>query len=161
MKTLALKLLDGYDKHISSKVVLLRGVAAEKQSFDGEDTPSGFTGLHGAAYFGCVETAVALLEMSKRDVQATDFRGNTALAWASTMGHEGVVRVLLERTDVNSGTPSTKYGSALLLWAAVNRRDKLTRILLQRNDVNLTKLGRNGLAALSSFSFLSIFRRIS
>ena len=55
-----------------------------------------------------METTVALFEASKGDVQATDFRGNTALARASTRGHEGVVRVLLERTDVNSGTPGTR-----------------------------------------------------
>jgi len=67
VKTLALKLLDGYDKHISSKVALLRGVRAEEQPFDREDTPRGFTGLHGAAYFGCVEIAIALLEASKGD----------------------------------------------------------------------------------------------
>ena len=54
VKALTLKLLDGYDKHISSKVLLLRGVRAEEQPFDGEDTPRGFTGLHAAAYFGCV-----------------------------------------------------------------------------------------------------------
>ena len=58
VKTLALKLLNGYDKHISSKVVLLRGVRTEEQPFDQEDTPRGFTGLHGAAYFGCVEISV-------------------------------------------------------------------------------------------------------
>ena len=117
MKTLALKLLDGYDKHISSKVVLLRGERAEEQPFDPEDTPTRFTLVHGAAYFKCLEITVALFEASKGDVQATDFRGNTALAWASTRGHEGVVKVLLERTDVNSGTSSTEDGSTPLLWA--------------------------------------------
>ena len=80
VKTLTLKLLNGYDKRISSKVVLLRGVRAEEQPFDGEDTPTGFTWVHGAAYFGCVKITVASFEASKRDAQATDFRGNTALA---------------------------------------------------------------------------------
>ena len=75
MKALALKLLDGYDKHISSKVVLC--VRAEEQPFDREDTPRGFSGFHSAAYFGCVDITVALFEASKGDVQATDFRGNS------------------------------------------------------------------------------------
>ena len=139
VKTLALELLDGYDKHISSKVVLLRGVRGEEQPFDREDTPTGFTGLHSAAYFGCVEITVALLEASKGDVQATDFHGNTALAWASTMGHEGVVRVLLERTDISSDTAGTRYGSAPLLWAAENGHEGVVRILLERSDVNPDK----------------------
>ena len=80
VKMLALKLLDGYDKHISSKMLLLRGESALDLPFDQNDTPRGFTGLHGAAYLGCMEIAVALLEMNKLDVQATDFLRNTAIA---------------------------------------------------------------------------------
>jgi len=153
VKTLALKLLDGYDKHISSKVMLLRGVRAEEQPFDREDTPRGFTGLHGAAYFGCVDITVALLETNNVDGQATDFRGNAALAWASTRGHEGVVRVLLERTDVNSGTPGTRYGSTPLLWAAENGHEGIVRILLERGDVNPDKPDKNRRTPLSWASY--------
>ena len=149
VKTLALRLLDGYDKHISSKVLLLHGVGVEEQPLDRDDTPRGFTGLHGAAYLGCVEIIVALLEMNKVDVQATDFHGNTAIAWASTRGHEGVVRVLLEKTDVNSGTPGTKYGSTPLLWAAENGHEGVVRILLERRDVNLNKVNKQGRTSLS------------
>ena len=142
VKTLALRLLDEYDKHISAKVLLLHGVGAQEQPFDQDDTPKGFTGLHGAAYFGCLEVVVALLEMNKEDVQATDSHGNTAIAWASTRGHEGVVRVLLERSDVRSDTPSTGYGSAPLLWAAENGHEGVVRILLERSDVNPNKAGK-------------------
>ena len=65
VKTLALELLDGYDKHISSKMLLLHRMSIWDQPFDQEDCPTGFTGLHGAAYFGCVEITVALLEMNR------------------------------------------------------------------------------------------------
>jgi len=68
VKTLSLKLLNGYEKHISSKIVLLRGVRAKEQPLDRENTPKGFTGLYGAAYFGCVEITVALLETDIFDV---------------------------------------------------------------------------------------------
>ena len=139
VKNLALKLLDGYNRHISSKVLLLHSVRAEEQPFDRDDTPRGFTGLHGAAYFGCVEITVALLETNKVDLQATDFSGNVAIAWASRRGHEGVVRVLLERSDLNSNKSGTGYGSAPLLWAAHNRHEGVVRILLERNDLNLNK----------------------
>ena len=149
VKTLALRLLDEYDKHISSKVLLLHNVGAEEQPFDRDDTPRGFTGLHGAAYMGCVEIIVALLEMNKVDVQATDFHGNTALAWASTRGHEGVVRALLERSDVSSDKPGTGYGSAPLLWAAENGHERVVRILLERNDVTPDKPDRRGRTPLS------------
>jgi len=50
VKTLALKLLDRYHEHISSKVLLLHGARLMEQPFDTkDDTPRGFTGLHGAA----------------------------------------------------------------------------------------------------------------
>ena len=115
---------------------------AEKQPLDKDDTLREFTGLHGAAYFGCVEIIVSLLEMNKGDVWATDSRSNVAIAWASRRGHEGVVRVLLEQTDVNSGTPGTDYGSAPLLWAAENGHEGVVKILLERNDVNPDKPDR-------------------
>jgi len=149
-RTLALKLLDdGYDKHISSKVLLLHGVRTEEQPFDRDGAPTGFTGLHGAAYFGCLELAVDLLETNKGDVQGTDFHGNTAIAWASRRGNEGVVRVLLEWSEVHSDAPGTDYGSAPLLWAAENGHEGVVRILLERNDINPDKPDRQGRTPLS------------
>ena len=144
VKTLALRLLDGYDQHISSKLLLLQSVGAGEQPLDRDDTPRGFTGLHGAAYFGCGEIIVALLENNKGDVWATDFCGNVAIAWASRRGHEGVVRVLLERSNINPDTPDSDYGSAPLLWAAENGHAGVVRILLERSDVNPERVDRRG-----------------
>jgi len=139
VKTLALELLDGYAKHISSKVLLLHGVRVEEQPLCEDGTPTGFTGLHGAAYFGCLELTVALLEMNKGDVYATDFHGNTAIAWASKRGNEGVVRALLEWSQSHSGSGRSEYGSAPLLWAAENGNEAVVRILLERSDIDPDK----------------------
>jgi len=139
VKNLALTLLDGYDKHISSKILLLHGTKYCSQLFDKEDTPRGFTGLHGAAYLGCAEIIVALLETNKWDVRATDFDGNTAMAWASRRGHEEVVRLLLAQSDVNPDTPDTGYGRTPLLWAAESGLERIVRLLLERNEVNPDK----------------------
>src|SRR5205807_2640881 len=80
VKTLALKLLDGYDEHISSGMMLFGGEWAGIFSLiDMECRPKGFTGLHCAAYLGCVEIMVALLQLGKWDVQATDLSGSTAI----------------------------------------------------------------------------------
>ena len=138
-KALALKLLDGYEKHISSKILLLRGVRFWSQPFDQEDIPRGFTGLHGAAYFGCEEITIALLETNKWDVQATDFNGSTALAWAAGRGHEGVVKALLQRSDVNPTTADTIYGQTPLSWAAKNGHEGVVKILLQWNEADPDK----------------------
>jgi len=143
VRTLALKLLDRYDKHIASKVLLLHCVRVEEQPLSRYGVPTGFTGLHGAAYFGCVELVVALLETNKGDVLATDLHGNNAIAWASKRGNEEVVRVLLEWRGVHSDAPNRKYGSAPLLWAAKNGHEGVVRILLERSDVNPDKLDKN------------------
>jgi len=149
VKTLALKLLDGYDKHISSKILLLHSVRDEEQPLGGDSTPTGFTGLHGAAYFGCLDLTVALLETNKGDVQATDFHGNNAIAWASKRGNEEVVRALLEWSEAHSDARGSKYGSAPLLWAAENGHEGVVRILLERKDVNPGKPDKNGRTPLS------------
>jgi len=71
VKALALKLLDGYDKHISSKILLLPWIPSWRGPLDSVDCPTGFAGLHGAAYFGCAEIMVDLLEMNKWEVGVT------------------------------------------------------------------------------------------
>ena len=135
VKTLALKLLDGYDKHISSKILLLHEVSIWDWPFDIEDTPGGFTGLHGAAYHGCMEITAALLEINKWDVQATDCDGKTAISWAARNGHEGVLRVLLEQKDANPDK-ADRWNRTPLSRAAGNGHEGVVKILLQRNDVN-------------------------
>ena len=135
VKTLALKLLDGFDKHIASKILLLHGVSPWDWPFDPEDTPRGFTGLHSAAYHGCVEITVALLGTNKWDVQATDFNGNTAIAWAARRGHEGVLRVLLELSDVNLHKADKRRRTPLLL-AAESGHEGVVKILLKQSDAN-------------------------
>ena len=114
----------------------MRGVNIWDWLFYPKNSLTGFTGLHCAAYFGCVEIMAALLGTSKWDVQATDYHGNTALTWAAKQGHEGVVRLLLERRDVNANIPDTKDGRTPLSWAAENGHEGVVKMLLERNDVN-------------------------
>jgi len=135
VKTLAFKLFDGYDKHISSKILLLRGWPSWRLAFDREGTPRGFTGLHCAAYFGCVEITLALLKTNKGDVGATDFEGRTALAWAAKRGHEEVVSVLLGQSGVNPDNTNDWIARPLRL-AAENGHEGVISILLERSDVN-------------------------
>jgi len=137
VKRLALELLDEYDKHISSKILLLYRMKDCDRPLDQEGSPRGFSGLHGAAYFGCEEITTALLKVSKWNARATDFNGNTAIAWAARRGHEGVVRILLERSDSDPNTPDAQYGRTPLSWAAGNGNEKMVAMLLERNDVDL------------------------
>ena len=148
VKSLALKLLDGYDKHISSKMLLSRGVDLWNPPLDREGTPRGFTGLHGSAYLGCVEITAALLELGKLDVQATDFNGNTPIAWAARRGHEGVVGVLLEQSDVNPDK-ADRWSQTPLSWAAENGHEGVVRMLVEREDVNPNTGDEHGRTPLS------------
>lgn len=66
----------------------------------------GFTGLYGAAFFGCVEMVITLLE----NVWATDLNGSTIIAWVVRRGQEGVVGILWGQNDVNPDTADTLLG---------------------------------------------------
>ena len=139
VKVLALKLLDGYDKHISSEILLSRGMDIRGRPFDLEYTPRGFTGLHGAAYLRYEEIMVTLLETNQLDVQATDFYGNTAIIWAAREGHERVVKLLLDRNGVNPNTLDNECGQTPLSWAAMNGHEGVVKMLLEQNDVDPDK----------------------
>ena len=65
MQMLASNLLDGYDEHISPTITLWREMNMGGRPFNREENATGLTGLRRAAYFGCVEIHVALLEMEK------------------------------------------------------------------------------------------------
>ena len=140
-KILALKLLDRFDQHISAQILLL------SRNEDGSPGPyffrtthqaSGFTGLHGVAFFGIVEMVAAAFEMREWNVNARDSMGSTALAWAAARGHEEVVKILLERGDVNPNQ-ADMYDRTPLSWAAQCGHERVVQMLLEQGDVNPNK----------------------
>jgi len=144
---LALRVLDGFDKHVSSWILL-------SHSLDNYDrklcrsSSTGFTGLHGTAYLGIVETAVALLEMKKWDLNATDVAGNTAISWAARKGHGAVVKMLLEREDVTPDTAG-KGDRTPLLWVVKFGHEDVVKMLLEREDVTPDTADNDGRTPLS------------
>jgi len=60
----------------------------------------------------------------------------TPLSWAAGNGHEGIVKLLLGRGDVNPNTPDTKYGLTPLLLATQNSHQGVVELLIARKDVN-------------------------
>jgi len=139
IKILALRLLDRFDEHISAQLLLLH---------NNEDTrcgpwfrrvargPRGFTGLHGVAALGIVEILPALLDMKEWDVNATDFKGNTPLAWAAEKGHDGVVKMLLERKGLNPNKAGAESGKTPLWLAAGKGHEGVVKMFSEREDVN-------------------------
>jgi len=137
IKILALRLLDRFDEHISIQLL---------HRYDGEvffhpwfyepENLTGFTGLHGVAFFGIEEIVSAVLDMREWHLNAADSTGNTALTWAAKRGHGGVVKKLLKRKDINPDKSDTKYSRTPLSWAAEKGHEGIVKMLLELKDVN-------------------------
>ena len=169
VSTLALRLLDGFDKHVSSGI-LLSCINDDRnydygrgwyQESDDEDYSSGFwesehntwkstgfTGLHATAYFDMVEIAVSLLEMGKWVLSQTDVWDSTAILCAAREGHGAMVKLLLTRED---STPNISdiLDRTPLWWAVLHGRKDIVRILLERDDVTPDTKDRHGQTPLS------------
>ena len=108
IEILTLSLLEKFDEHISAHLLLLRYFRQIPFDIcdDAMSRATGFTGLHGAAFFGITKILAPMLEMKKWDVDATDFTGRTALMWAVEHKHDEAVEMLSERNGVRSTEPS-------------------------------------------------------
>ena len=100
VKSLALQLLGKFGWHISAKLVLM-----EKSNGwvrEGWRHSQGFPALHCAAYFGLDEIVIALLDEGEGcGADIVDGMCRTPLVWAAEGGHEGIVKLLLDRKEVN------------------------------------------------------------
>ena len=152
VKILSLVLLDKFDEHISAQLLLLRYNQDRISGpyFHELGGPIGFTGLHAVAFLGIAEIVAALLGMKEWDVNAADCMGSTALIWAASRGQEDVVKVLLEREDIDPNIADTQDGRTPLTLAAENGHEGLVKLLLERRDTNHdtadTKYGRTPLS---------------
>ena len=141
--SLALELFQEYDGHISTRLLL-----EQVRNIEGIDTNFLLNGLHCASFFGIVEVAAALLEMECYDINGGDFGGDTPLAWAACNRHEGAVRILLGREEVNPDKTGNN-GQTPLSYAAENGYEGVVIILLGREEVNPDKPDNGGRTTLS------------
>ena len=58
------------------------------------------------------------------------------LSWAARHGHEEIVKVLLEREDVNPNKADTECGRTPLSWAAESGHGGVVMMLLEREDIS-------------------------
>ena len=141
VSTLALRLLNGFDNHISSSI-LLSGEWGSCSWMLCRNNPTGFTGLHIIAYLGIVEIPAALLKMKRWNLNAIDAGGNTAILCAVRKGHEAMVKMLLERGDIALNT-ADRDGRTPLSWAAESGHEGIVNILLEREDVTPNTADKN------------------
>jgi len=140
VKILALKLLGGFDEHVSAQLLLL-GHNEDRENdwdpyFDSMEGPTGFTALHAASFLGIVEIVAIVLENKEWDANATDCLDSTALQWAARNGHEEVVKMLLEREEINPDQADTEYGRTPISYAAEKGHSGIVKMLLEREEVN-------------------------
>jgi ankyrin repeat protein len=108
-----------------------------------QEVPRQMTGLHLAAYFGVHEAANTLIGRG-HSLDLKDSYGRTPLSWAAEMGHEAVVKLLLEK-GAELETKDKEYGRTPLSWAAINRHEAVVKLLLEKGaelETKDTKYGR-------------------
>ena len=132
--SLGLNLLDGFEAHISCELLLRQEYDAIFFQPDGSCAPLNCTALHAGVFLGVPEIMDSLLKIDKWDLNATDQDGRTALMCATKIGHDAIVKVLLEEgVDPDISDPS---GRTPLSWAAGDGYEEIVEMLLERNDVN-------------------------
>ena len=105
-----------------------------------------FSGTHVIAYFGLSEYMSCFCQRG-RYMGLRDESGRTPLSWASEHGHEAIVRVLLERGDVNVNAEDKDRWTPLL-FAAMNGHADVVRLLIERDDININPEVEGGITPL-------------
>jgi len=132
VKSLALQLLGKFGRHISAKLLLMESLGEWWEHWYSE----GFTGIHCAAYLGLDKIAIALLEeLEGCGADITDGGGRSPLAWAVEGGRVGIVKLLLDRKDVNPDS-GDNFGRTPLWCAALGGHEGIVKLLLDRKEVN-------------------------
>ena len=79
-------------------------------------------------------------------LNSSDEDGRTPLSYAAGSGHEGIVKMLVERGDVNSDS-SNKDGRTPLFYAAEEGHEGIAKIPLEPGDVNSESSDNDGRTA--------------
>jgi ankyrin repeat protein len=94
----------------------------------------GFTAVHVASMHGFLSILGAALTQ-KAEADLKDEYDRTPLSYAAENGHEAIVKLLLERDDVDFDSKDN-IGRTPLSYAAKNGYVKAVKPLLERNDVD-------------------------
>ena len=133
MRTLALKLLNQYEDHISAASLLEQ--VLHPRHIRGIFPSPLFSGLHCASFFGSAELVTELISAEGDQINQQDCGGSTPLAWAARNGHEGTVNILLRRTNIDPNHPD-KDNRTPLVYAAMAGYEGVVKLLLERKDVD-------------------------
>jgi len=137
VKSRALQLLDGFESHISAKLLLLPHFNQFGRELPWSlHSPEGFTGLHCVAFLGLNEIAHAVLNIRDWDVDKADSTCCTPLIWASVNGCEGIIRLLLGKAGADVNTRYTTDGRTALSRAAEYGQEGVVKLFLERDEID-------------------------
>ncbi|KAF1962050.1 ankyrin [Byssothecium circinans] len=127
--------------------VQTRSMSGYKYKSYSQDFRKQVTGLHLAASSGLVHLCEGLLSWTGKEkvipVDSKDDRGWTPLSLAAYGGHEAVVKVLVERNDVEADSKDSN-GRTPLSWAAEGGHEAVVKVLVEREDVNADSKDNDG-----------------
>jgi ankyrin repeat protein len=91
---------------------------------------------------------INILNASNQSINLnTKLGGSMMLLQAFSIGHEGIMCILLERSfDVNA---ADGYGRTALLWASKNGHGSVVKLLLQSKGIDINSRSNDGRTALS------------
>ena len=105
------------------------------------------TVVHIASRYNLVRALDSILSQSA-NVDLKNRRGHTPLSIAAEKGYEKVVKLLLERTDVEADSKDSDNRSPLS-WAAEYGSEAVVKLLLERNDIEADSKDKNNRSPLS------------
>jgi hypothetical protein len=105
---------------------------------------------------GLENVFINLLNASGQSIDFnTKLGGSTMLLQSSSIGHEGIVRILLERSvDVNLADGN---GDTALTWASTNGHDSVVKLLLQTDGIDINLKDNRGRTAFFFFCFIHFY----
>ena len=102
---LALQLLQRDANHIWAEVLLREKsvcfLSYGDHCYGRSPDLRGFTGLHGIIYMGVIQVAITMVNMKRWDLNGRDSKGQTPLIWAAKHGNSTLVKLFLERMEVD------------------------------------------------------------
>ncbi|KAM0078874.1 hypothetical protein ACKRZS_008740 [Fusarium odoratissimum] len=104
--------------------------------------PRQLSGLHLTAFFG-LEDGVQVFGSSCYTFNMRDSDGRTALSYAAEKGHDTVVKLCLDKVDLDIDS-SDKYDRTPLWWAATRGHEAIVKLLINTGKVDVDAQDREG-----------------